>query len=349
MSHVPRILARLARPRPWRRPAVSTRPAGAGLALTGLLAGGALAQTSTTQTSINVGLQAGGTLSWVTFAIERYGLDRQLGFQLNATTYASKDATRVALRSGAAQVVVDDFLEVTLLRQKGFPVSAVYPFSLLTGGVVVPQDSPIRTVADLRGKTLGATSLTDKTLLILRAYTRATAGFDVQDASKVVSVSSPLMEQFMNRGEIQAGIPFWHHNARMVSGGKFRQLISSGDLMQGLGLPRNVPLLYIVARTDTDPATLRLFLKAVQLAEAKMKADAAFWPAMLDANLYVLPNRAQLPALRSQWAAGLPTRWTAADLNATLLLTRKMIAVAGPDVVGLTRLDTRAFNTSYQP
>ncbi|PNY82791.1 hypothetical protein CVO96_01045 [Deinococcus koreensis] len=309
-----------------------------------MLAGGAQAQRS-----INVGLQAGGTMSWVTFAIERYGLDQQLGFKLNATTYASKDATRVALRSGASQIVVDDFLEVTLLRQKGFPVSAVYPFSLLTGGVVVPQDSPIRTVADLRGKTLGATSLTDKTLLILRAYAKATAGFDVQEASKVVSVSSPLMEQFMNRGEIEAGIPFWHHNARMVSGGKFRQLISSGDLLRGLGLPKNVPLLYIVARTDTDPATLGLFLKAVLLAEEKMKSDAAFWPAMLDANLYALPDRAQLPALRSQWAAGLPAHWTAADLNATLLLTRKMIAVAGPDVVGLTRLDTRAFNTSYQP
>ncbi len=301
------------------------------------------------QKTIDVGLQAGGTLSWVTFAIERYKLDQQLGFTLKATTYASKEATRVALRSGAAQVVVDDFLEVTLLRQKGFPVSAVYPFSLLTGGVVVPQDSPIRSVADLQGKTLGATSLTDKTLLILRAYTKLKAGFDVQDASKVVSVSSPLMEQFMNRGEIQAGIPFWHHNARMVSGGKFRELVSSGDLMKGLGLPKNVPLLYVVARTDTDPATLRLFLKAMLLAEEKMKSDAAFWPAMLDANLYVLPDRAQLPALRRQWAAGLPTHWTAADLNATLLLTRKMIEVAGADVVGLTRLDTRAFNTSYQP
>lgn len=309
----------------------------------------ALGGSASAQKSISVGLQAGGTLSWVTYAIARYGIDRQLGFTLNATTYASKDATRVALRSGAAQVVVDDFIEVTLLRQKGFPVSAVYPFSLLAGGIVVPADSPVRSVADLRGKTLGATSLTDKTLLILRAYTRATAGFDVQDASKVVSVSSPLMEQFMNRGEIQAGIPFWHHTARMVSGGKFRQLVSSADLLKGLGLPQNVPLLYIVARTDTDPATLGLFLKAVRLAEDRMKTDDAYWPAMLAENLYVLPDRSQLPALRTQWAAGLPKRWTTADLNATLLLTRKMIAVAGPEVVGLTRLDTRAFNTTYQP
>lgn len=299
--------------------------------------------------TVNLGLQAGGTMSWVTFAIERYGIDKELGLKVNTTTYASKDATRVALRSGAAQVVVDDFLEVTLLRQKGFPVSAIYPFSLLTGGVVVPTASSVRTVADLKGQTIGATSLTDKTLLILRAYAKLKAGFDPQDSSKVVAVASPVMEQFMNRGDVQASLPLWHHGARMISTGKFRQVISSGELLRGLGLPQNVPLLYIVARNDADPEALRLFVKAVQLAEERMKSDAAYWPAMLDANLYALPDRSQLSALKTQWAAGLPRSWTSKDLNATLLLTRRMIEVAGPDVVGLNRLDSRAFNLAFQP
>ncbi|GMA15714.1 ABC transporter substrate-binding protein [Deinococcus metallilatus] len=322
------------------------RGAAARWALAGalLLAGQAQAQRS-----ISVGLQAGGTLSWVTYAIGYFGIDRDLGLKVNAKTYASKDATRVALRSGDAQVVVDDFLEVTLLRQKGFDVTAVYPFSLLTGGVIVPAASDIRTVADLKGKTIGATSLTDKTLLILRAYARARAGFDPQTASQVASVSSPLMEQFMTRGEIQAGIPFWHHGARMVSTGKYRQLISSADLLRGLGLAPNVPLLYLIARNDTDPETLRLFVKAALLAEDRMKRDDGYWDAMLKEGLYNLPDRAQLPALRAQWAAGLPKGWSSADLNNTLLLTRKMIEVAGPDVVGLTRLDTRAFNTRFRP
>ncbi|BDP44201.1 ABC transporter substrate-binding protein (plasmid) [Deinococcus aetherius] len=310
-----------------------------------LLAGGAGAQTRT----VNVGLQAGGTLSWVTYAIGYFGIDRDLGLKVNARTYASKDATRVALRSGDTQVVVDDFLEVTLLRSRGFPVTAVYPFSLLTGGVIVPAASDIRTVADLKGKTIGATSLTDKTLLLLRAYARAKAGFDPQTAAQVASVPSPTMDQFMGRGEIQAALPFWHHGARMVSTGKYRQLISTGDLLRGLGLKPNVPLLYLVARNDTDPETLRLFVKAVLLAEERMKQDGGYWDAMLKEGLYNLPDRAQLPALRTQWAAGLPKGWSAADLNNTLLLTRRMIEVAGPDVVGLNRLDTRAFDTRFRP
>ncbi|PYE53272.1 ABC transporter substrate-binding protein [Deinococcus yavapaiensis] len=302
------------------------------------------------QRQIKIGSQAGGTLAWVLYGIEYFGIDKELGLDVRSQDFASKDATRIALRSGDAQVVVDDFLEVTLLRQKNFNVTAVYPFSLLTGGIVVPANSGIRTVADLKGKTIGVTSLTDKTLLILRAYTRNKFGFDPQTDSKVVSASSPLIGQLLDRGEINAGIPFWHHGARLTATGKYRQVISSGELLRGLGLPANIPLLYIVARNDTDPETLRLFIKAVRVATDRMKADTGpFWNSLLEKGLYSLPDRTQLPALRRQWEAGVPKSWSSKDLNNTLLLTRKMIEVAGADVVGIQRLDTRAFNTSFRP
>ena len=56
----------------------------------------------------------------------------------------------------------------------------------------------------------------------------------------------------------------------------------------------------------TDPATLKLFVKAVQQASERMKKDDGYWNAMLDQGLYSLPDRRQLPALRAQWQAGLP-------------------------------------------
>jgi NitT/TauT family transport system substrate-binding protein len=320
-----------------------------GLFATTLMSLGQGAAQTIPGSTVKVGLQSGGTLAWVVYAISRYGIDKELGLNVQATTYASKDASRIALRSGAAQVVVDDFLEVTSLRQKGFPVSAVYPFSLLAGGLMVPTGSGINTVADLKGKTIGATSLSDKSLLLLRAYAIRKYNFDPIKDSKVVAVSSPLMEQFMGRGEIEAGFPFWHHGARMAAAGKYRQLISTGELLRGLNLPAKVPLLYFIARDDTNPAALRLFVKATQLAEERMKQDDAYWPAMLAQNLYALPDASQLPALRKQWEAGLPKSWSSADVASTLLLTRKLIEVAGPDVVGTTRLDTTAFNILFKP
>ena len=58
------------------------RPGGrqvrAALGLSLLLASGGLgqAQSAPTQPSIRVGLQAGGTLSWVTFAVQYFGIDK---------------------------------------------------------------------------------------------------------------------------------------------------------------------------------------------------------------------------------------------------------------------------------
>jgi len=299
--------------------------------------------------SVRVGLQAGGTLSWIILAIERYNLGRELGLEVKATTFASKDANRLALRAGEVQVVVDDFVEVQLLRDRGFPVQAIYPYSLLTGGVVVPSRSNIQSLADLKGRSIGTTSLSDKTFLMLRALCVRKHGFDPLQQSKVSAVGSPLMAELLERGQLEAALPFWHHLARMQASGQYRELISSSAILRELGLPTDVPLLYIIAREDADPEALRRFLRAVQLASERMKQDAAIWDAILEARLYVLPDKSQLPALRKRWESGIPKRWDASSLVSLRLLVERLLAVAGPELVGIERFDPRAFSTQFSP
>ncbi|MCS7069587.1 MAG: ABC transporter substrate-binding protein [Meiothermus sp.] len=297
--------------------------------------------------SVRVGLQAGGTLSWIMLAIERYGLGRELGLEVKATTFASKDANRLALRSGEVQIVVDDFVEVQLLRDRGFPVRAIHPYSLLTGGVAVPVKSPIQSLADLKGRSIGTTSLTDKTFLMLRALCIRKHGFDPLQQSKVSAVGSPLMAELMERGQLEAALPLWHHLARMQATGQYRELLSSATILRELGLPTDVPLLFIIAREDADPEALRRFLRAVQLASERMKQDSAIWEAILEARLYALPDKSQLPALRKRWESGLPQRWDASSLISLRLLVERLLAVAGPEIVGIERFDPRAFSTQF--
>ncbi|MBO1436578.1 ABC transporter substrate-binding protein [Meiothermus sp. CFH 77666] len=297
--------------------------------------------------SVRVGLQAGGTLSWVILAIERFGLVKELGLEVRATTYASKDANRLALRSGEVQIVVDDFVEVQLLRDRGFPVRAIYPYSLLTGGVAVPVKSPIQSLADLKGRSLGTTSLTDKTFLLLRALCIRKHGFDPLKDSKVSAVGSPLMAELIERGQLEAALPLWHHLARMQATGQYRELLSSAAILRELGLPTDVPLLFIIAREDTDPEALRRFLRTVQLASERMKQDSGIWEAILEARLYALPDKSQLPALRKRWESGIPQRWDVSSIVSLRLLVERLLAVAGPEIVGIERFDPRAFSTQF--
>jgi NitT/TauT family transport system substrate-binding protein len=298
---------------------------------------------------VRVGLQAGGTFAWAVYAMERYGIAQGLGLRVEAKTYATKQAAEVALRAKEVHVVVDDFIGVVLARQTGLPVRAVYPFSRLTGGVVVKAESPIRTVADLRGKRIGASSLDDKSLLILRVLAVARYGFDPQKESRVLAVASPLMAELLKRGELDAALPFWHFIARMVATGEYRELVSNVQMLKELGLPTDLPLLLVVAREDADPEAIKLFIQGLRLAQERMKADETFWNELLDKGLYALPDRSLLPNVRQRWAQGLPTRWDAGVVVGLINLVQKLVQVAGPEVVGVRRLDPRAFALTVGP
>lgn len=299
--------------------------------------------------TVRIGLQAGGTFAWVLHAFEYFGIDDDLGVRLETSTYATKQATELALRAGDIDVIVDDFVMVALMRDRGVPVRAVHPYSLATGGVVLPVDSPIQTVSDLKGKTVAAASLGDKSLLILRALTSSQFGFDPQVDGETIAVAPPLMAELLARGDIDAAIPYWHFVARMVGSGEYRELVSVTDMLGRMGLPTDLPILVVVARDDTDPQTLRTFLKGLVAAKERMLEDNGIWDSILANELYRLPDPSLMADVRARWAAGLPQRWNEEIINGLVSLVEAMVAAAGPELVGLAEIDTDAFALEFTP
>ena len=299
--------------------------------------------------TVRVGLQAGGTLSWVTYVIQRLGLDAARGIRVQSTSYATKQATEIALRAGEVDVVVDDFVGVTAMRRQGIPVRAIYPFSLATGGVVVRSDSPIRQVSDLRGKRIAVASLDDKSWLILRALSVARHGFDLQRVAEVQAAAPPLMTQLLVRGDLDAAIPYWHFVARLVGTGRFRELISVPEMLAQLGLPTDLPILVIVARdgfVERNPAAAQAFLAAVEDAWSRLESDLALWDGILETGLYQLDDRSLLASVRKRFADGIPRGWDDKTVRGLIELTDSLVKVAGARVVGVESVDADAFTTA---
>jgi NitT/TauT family transport system substrate-binding protein len=311
------------------------------------LAGNTLGQDSSH--TVRVGMQAVGTFSWVIHAMQQYGIPQELGFELEATTYATKQATELALRAGEVDFVVDDFIGVVLLREQGIPVRAVYPYSKATGGVVVPEDSPIQSIEDLQGTTIGAASLDDKSLLILRALAVAEHGFDPQDASETVAAAPPLMQELLARGELDAAIPYWHFVARMLGTGAYRELASATEMLERLDLPSDLPILVVVAHEAADPEAVRTFVQALAMTTERMKQDEAIWASILEEGLYSLPDPSLFPTVRTRWEQGVPERWTPEVIDGLLALVEALVKVAGPEVVGVSRIPREAFTTEFVP
>ena len=302
-------------------------------------------------TTVKVGLESTGTFQWVVYAMHYYGIDKQFNIDVQTQKYATKQASRLALQEGKVDIVVDDFIGVVQDRLNGIPVQGVYPYSKATGGVVVPADSPIHSIADLKGKTIAAASLDDKSLLILRALTTSKYGFDPQVDGKVLSAAPPLMTQLLASGKVDAAIPYWHFVARMVGSGKYRNIMNVTDMLVQLGMRTDLPILMVVAREKADPTGVRNFLAALKATEARMEADSmdGVWKQILQKGLYSLPDPSLFPSVRKRWEQGLPTAWNQDVINGLVTLVNQLVSVAGPNVVGVNELPPNAFTTKYAP
>lgn len=296
---------------------------------------------------VRVGLQASGTFSWVLHAIEYFGIDKELGLQIDAVTYATKEATELALMAGDVDVTVDDFVNVVLMRSRGVPVRAVYPYSLALGGLIVRSDSDIHSIDDLRGKVIAAASLSDKSLLILRVLATSRYGFDPQFDSETIAAAAPLMTELARRGEVDAVLPFWHFAARMIGSGEFREIATVHEMLDEMGLSSDLPNLVVLANDNMDRATLATFLRAMDTATARMKQDDGIWDSILTEGLYSLPDESLMASVRERWEVSLPSQWNDDIVDGLVELVEQMVAVAGAEVVGTDRLDLNAFSTEF--
>src|SRR5690606_17328783 len=274
------------------------------------------------------------------------------GFRVVGTPYVSKQATEIALRSGEADVKVDDFLGPVLLRDAGIAASGIYPYATAIGGLVVPVDSEIQSVADLAGATLAAGSLRDKSLLILRALTISEYGFDPQADGEVIAAAPPLMMQLTASGEAEAALPLWHWVARMEAAGVAREIMTVADMLGAMGLPSDLPNLVVVARDDMPDELKVAFLAALQDTIDVMLAtpnDDPFWQTILDLELYSLPDASQFPQVVERWKLGTTSTWNQQTIDGLVAMVDRLVELAGPEVVGVEAVDPAAYSLDYLP
>lgn len=300
---------------------------------------------------VDAAMEAVGTFSWIVHAMDYFDTDTLNGINVVGTPYASKQATEIALRSGEADVKVDDFLAPVLLRQAGIGASGIYPYATAVGGLVVPTDSDIQSVADLDGKTIAAGALRDKSILILRTLTISEYGFDVADG-QVVQAAPPLMMELTATGEVDAALPLWHWVARMEAAGVAREIMTVADMLAELGLPRDLPNLIIVARDDMDDELKTAFIATLQDTFKVMletPTDDPFWQTILDEELYSLADPNQFPQVVERWKAGTTDQWNQESIEGLVTMVERLVELAGPDAVGVESIDPEAYTTEFLP
>ena len=145
--------------------------------------------------TVRVGVLKFGTVNWELDVIEARKLTKKYGFTLKVVALASGDASTVALQGGAVDVIVSDWIWVSRQRAEGNPYTLV-PYSNAVGSLMVKPESGIRTVADLKGRSVGISGGPhDKIWLLLRAYAGKKFNMDLATAARPVFAAPPLLNE----------------------------------------------------------------------------------------------------------------------------------------------------------
>ena len=181
---------------------------------------------------IRLAVQKTGTLAWELDVIKAHGIDRQLDLAIETMELASTEAGKIALKGGAADVMLSDWLWVARERAGGHGL-VFYPAS--TGiGALMTRDPAIKTVKDLAGKKLGvAGGPLDKSWLFLKAYALQ-QGVDLEKSAQIVYGAPPLLAEKAAQGELDAVLEFWNFALDLEARG-FRRAIQMSDVEKALG------------------------------------------------------------------------------------------------------------------
>ncbi len=285
--------------------------------------------------ALTVGVQESGTVQWEIQTILALGLDKKHGIELDIRPLADSRAGQIALQAGAVDVILSDFVWVSIQRGDGNMVTMV-PHSLAVGGLMVPSDSPITEVADLAGKTIAVSgSPVDKSWVILQAfYANATGGTLASDASARFG-APPLVNELLASGGVDAALNFWQWNARSKAAG-MTELLSVAAMLDSLGVAEQPPLLGWTFSDDTaatKTAALTAFLDASFEAKAVLLSDDTAWENLAEL-MGAADDTALFTQLRDDYRAGIVTSYDPANTGAAAQAFALLAQYGGSDLVG---------------
>lgn len=280
--------------------------------------------------TLRVGTLPFGAVHWEVATITDNGLDAAAGIKVENVPLASNEAARIGFLSGSVDVIVTDLLFAARLRSEGRAIKFL-PYSTSEGALIVKSASPIRTIADLKGKSIGiAGGSLDKNWLLLQAAAKK-EGLDLASEAKPTFGAPPLLALKVENGELDAGLLYWTYAARLEAKG-YRAVISAETIAERLGAKGRIAFVGFVFRDTTPEATLVAFGKAARRAETMMADDPSLWGKLRP--LMRAPDDRTFTALKDAFQRGIPRKPLAAEIADARSFYAVLAGIGGPALVG---------------
>ncbi len=264
---------------------------------------------ATEKATLRIAVLAFGTVNWELTTLKNQKLLADADFKLDIHPVANPQAGKIALQSGAVDMIVSDWIWVSRLRSTGSDFT-FYPYSTTSGALIVPEKSAITSVKDLQGKKLGiAGGELDKNWLLLQTLAQQQNQLDLNTSVEKVYGAPPLLNQQIQHHRVDAIINYWHYAARLEAKG-YKQLMTGKDILLALGIKEEVPTLgYVFNRNWAlqNKEAVNSFLKATRQAKDLLCESTEAWKSIIP--LTKAKDLTTQNKLRERYCAGRIKHW----------------------------------------
>ena len=275
-----------------------------------------------------------GTVNWELNVIKEHKLDEKYNLNIDVTYLTNKNASAIALMSKAVDMIVTDWVWVSRQRDKGKDFSLI-PYSTAAGAIMVPKDSSIKNIEDLKDAQIGiAGGSIDKSWILIRAYTMKVYGYDLAKYIEPAYAAPPLINGMAQKGELDGALNYWNYTARLEAL-NFRKIVAVEDILTEIGIENSLPLIGYVfsqkwAKNNTE--AIQGFIAASNEAREILKNNDKEWERIK--NITGAKNTETLIALRDGFRKGIPQENFLSYKNAIETAFKILAEIGGKDLVG---------------
>lgn len=193
--------------------------------------------------TVEVGLPQDGLFGLGGQYVVDKGLDRKNGFIMKPRWAGVPEIQRLL---GIQAISVGLMTPEASLRAnvRGVAIRLIQPYQTSHMYVIVPKDSPYKTVEELKGKPVALTSEVT-TLYNLFDFIMRKRGFNIEKDFQLKKLGAPVIIAVLEKGEVEAGLLWEAHISRLLGTGRYRVIMGFRDELARLLNTKVLPVIWL--------------------------------------------------------------------------------------------------------
>lgn len=227
----------------------------------------------------------------ITDVVTAQKLDRKNGFELVPVNHGTIAADYAAYTTGETDMGSGGFLVLQKMRAEKVPITAVFTVVPLTDMVVISADPHVRSISDLKGKTLAA-DMGSSQYYVLSTYARS-IGIDLGKDISVTQANPALAREELRAKRVDAAMTWEPTTTLALEDSKdYRVILREGEAWKRLAKHPGWELLALMREqyVQKNPQMVPKVMKAFQEAAQFIKSDPEAADTIAAKNLKLPPG-----------------------------------------------------------